>query len=268
MRYYADDAWLDLRPSTQTVYRGVLERFRKQFGDVPLRRFDADRIARLMTSMRDKPHAAARLRKLLTQLFIVARCARLVPYSFNPVTGTKPPKAEGQGYHRWSEDELTAFEKKYPLGSKPRLTYSLLLYGAQRSGDVRFMTHATIADGRIQRAQSKTSAMVDVPIVAPLQEALDAGPLGQATLLETKGGEPLTAKGFYNMLKKACITAGSPHCSPHGLCKLATRRCREAGCSNEEGMAITGHKTEREYLRHAGDSTRGARRRSYGEGFG
>ncbi|WP_394659550.1 tyrosine-type recombinase/integrase [uncultured Novosphingobium sp.] len=255
-RYYADNAYLDLRASTQTVYRGVLDRFGKQFGDVSLRRFDADRIARLMTSMRDKPHAAARLRKLLTQLFIVARRARLVPYSFNPVGDTKPPKAESEGYHRWSEEELALFEATYALGTKPRLAYSLLLYAAQRSGDVRLMTHSMIADGRIRLAQSKTSAFVDVPIVAPLREALDAGPLGARTLLETRDGEPFTPKGFYNMLKKACIAASIPHCSPHGLRKSAARRCREAGCSNEEGMAITGHKTEREYLRYAGDSMR------------
>lgn len=258
-RYYRDNAFQDLRPATQTVYRGVLERFRAKFGDDPIIRFDAERIARLMNAMRSKPHAAARLRKLLAQLFIVARRAKLVPFSFDPVKDTKPPRAETVGYHRWTEDELAAFEATHPLGTKPRLAFALLLYGAQRSGDVRFMTRQTIEGGRIQLDQSKTSATVDVPIVPPLQEALDAGPLGKVTLLENKSGEPFSPKGFANMIKKAAIAAGLPHCSAHGLRKSAARRCREAGCTNEEGMAITGHKTEKEYLRYAGDSTRGIR---------
>lgn len=258
-RYYADNAFVDLKPATKTVYRGVLERFRAAFGDDPIRKFDAERIARLMNDMRHKPHAAARLRKLLAQLFIIARRAKIVPFGFDPVRDTKPPKAISDGYHRWTEEELAAFEVKHPLGTKPRLAFALLLYGAQRSGDVRLMTHDTIADGRIRLDQSKTSASVDVPVVEPLREALEAGPLGDVLLLETKTGDAFTPKGFYGMLKRACIQAGIPHCSPHGLRKSAARRCREAGCSDDEGMAITGHKTVKEYRRYTGDSGQGAR---------
>lgn len=258
-RYYGSNEFLDLRPSTQVVYRGVLERFRSAFGDDPIQRFDAERIARLMVEMRHKPHAAARLRKLLAQIFIIARRARLVPFGFDPVRDVRPPRAEGNGYHRWTEDELAVFEAAHPLGTKPRLAYALLLYGAQRSGDVRLMSHETIANGRIQLAQSKTSNAVDVPVVAPLREALDAGPLGKVLLLETKTGEAFTPKGFYGLMKKACIKAGLPHCAPHGLRKSAARRCREAGCTDEEGMAITGHKSVREYRRYAGDDSRGDR---------
>lgn len=258
-RYYSDNAFQDLKPATQVVYRGVLERFRETFGDDPMLRFDAERISRLMNAMRHKPHAAARLRKLLTQLFMIARRAKLVPQSFDPVKDTRPPKATTDGYHRWTEDELTAFEAKHPLGTKPRLAFALLLYGAQRSGDVRLMTHATIAGERLRLEQSKTSNSVDVPVVEPLREALDAGPLGVKTLLENNLGEPFSPKGFYNMLKRACIVADIPHCSPHGLRKSAARRCREAGCTDDEGMAITGHKTVKEYRRYAGDGDRGIR---------
>lgn len=258
-RYYADTSFLDLRPATQVVYRGVLERFRTNFGDDPMRQFDAERIARLMTAMRQKPHAAARLRKLLAQLFVIARRAKLVHPEFDPVRDTRPPKTETAGYHRWTEDELDAFEARHPFGTKPRLAFALLLYGAQRSGDVRFMSHHTIARGRIQLDQSKTNNSVDVPIVEPLRDALAAGPLGGKLLLETKDAESFTPKGFYGMMKRACRAAGLDHCSPHGLRKSAARRCREAGCSDDEGMAITGHKSVREYRRYAGEGDRSER---------
>lgn len=259
-RYYADTAFLDLRKSTQAVYRGVLEQFRSEFGNDLIRRFDAERISRLMAAMRHKPHAAARLRKLLAQLFVIARRAKLVPHGFDPVKDTKAPKpTDTGGYHRWTEDELAAFEARHPLGTKPRLAFALLLYGAQRSGDVRLMTLRTIAGGRIMLDQSKTNNAVDVPVVEPLRLALETGPLGDINLLENKDGYPFTPKGFYNMMKRACIDAGLPHCSPHGLRKSAARRCREAGCTDEEGMAITGHKTVREYRRYAGDASIGLR---------
>tara|TARA_R110002072_G_scaffold138109_5_gene281209 strand:+ start:36667 stop:37701 length:1035 start_codon:yes stop_codon:yes gene_type:complete len=253
-RYYSDSAFLDLRPTTQVVYRGVLERFRKAFGDDPMRAFNAKRIQRVMGAMRHKPHAATRLRKLLAQLFVVARRERLVPDTFDPVKDTRPPKTETEGYHRWSEDELAQFEAKHPLGTKPRLAFALLLYGAQRSGDVRFLTRKAIEGGRLRLKQSKTSNAVNVPIVEPLREALDAGPLGELLVLENNRGDAFTAKGFYNMVKRACIAADLPHCSAHGLRKAAAARLKARGVEDADGMAITGHKTVREYLRYAGDT--------------
>lgn len=253
-RYYSDSAFLDLRPTTQVVYRGVLERFRKAFGDDPMRAFDAKRIQRVMVAMRHKPHAATRLRKLLAQLFVVARRERIVPGTFDPVKDTRPPKAETEGYHRWSEDELAQFEAKHPLGTKPRLAFALLLYGAQRSGDVRFLTRKAIEGGRLRLKQSKTSNAVNVPIVEPLREALEAGPLGELLVLENNRGAAFTAKGFYNMVKRACIAADLPHCSAHGLRKAAAARLKARGVEDADGMAITGHKTVREYLRYAGDT--------------
>lgn len=275
-RYYSDLAFLDLRPATQSVYRGVLERFRATFGDDPMVRFDAARIQLLMNGMRDKPFAAERLRKLLNQLFTVARRERIVPGTFDPVKDTRPPKAgevdstgRTRGYHRWTEDELAQFEANNPLGTKPRLAFALLLYGAQRSKDVRFMTHRAIEGGRIRIKQSKTSTAVNVPVVEPLREALDAGPLGETLLLENNGGDAFTAKGFYNLVKRACVKAGLPHCSPHGLRKSAAARLKAAGCTDREGMAITGHKSVamyREYAGEAGDAdlADAAMQRTYG----
>jgi integrase len=259
-RYYSDTAFQDLKPVTQKVYRGVLERFRSAFGDDPMIRFDAERIQRVMNAMRDKPHAAARLRKLLTQLFVIARRAHIVPGTFDPVKDTRAPRTDdSDGYHRWSEDELAQFEASHPLGTKPRLAFALLLFGAQRSNDVRFLTRKAIEGERIRLRQSKTSTAVDVPIVAPLREALTAGPLGDVLVIENNRGTAFTAKGFYNLIRRACDKAGLPHCSAHGLRKAAARRLREAGCSDDEGMAITGHKTVREYRRYAGDSGNAAR---------
>jgi hypothetical protein len=44
-----------------------------------------------------------------------------------------------------------------------------------------------------------------------------------------------------------------------GLRKSAARRCREANCTDEVGMAITGHKAIREYRRYAGETGNAAR---------
>lgn len=252
-RYYSDHSFLSLKPSTKTVYRGVLEGFRATFGGVDLMKFDAKRIQQLMTAMAAKPHAAARLRKLLAQLFIVARREKLVPHGFDPVKDTKPPKVTKKGgYHRITEAELDIFEAAHPLGTKPRLAYALLLYGAQRSGDSRLMTMHQIQAGRIQITQEKTGNHVDIPVVRPLAEAVFHGPIGARYILESNRGVPFTQKGFYNLLKRAFIKAGLPHCTPHGLRKSAARRVLLSGAPDEDGMLITGHASLEEYRYYAG----------------
>lgn len=114
-------------------------------------------------------------------------------------------------------------------------------------------THAAIKGGRIRLKQSKTSNSVNVPIVAPLREAIEAGPVGKLLVIENNRGTAFTAKGFYNLVKRACIAADLPHCSAHGLRKAAAARLKARGVADADGMAITGHKTVREYLRYAGD---------------
>ena len=54
----------------------------------------------------------------------------------DPTLGVKRVKVKTTGYKTWSEDEITRFELTYPIGSKARLAFALLLYTGQRRGDV------------------------------------------------------------------------------------------------------------------------------------
>jgi len=58
-------------------------------------------------------------------------------------------------------------------------------------------------------------------------------------------------------LRSGCDEAGLSHCSAHGLRKAAARRFAEAGCSNQQIKAWTGHVTDVEVSRYtaAADQT-------------
>src|SRR4029077_10357127 len=66
-------------------------------------------------------------------------------------------------------------------------------------------------------------------------------PADHLTFLTTQSGQPFTAAGFGNWFRDQCNIAGLPHCSAHGLRKAAARRLAEAGCTEHEIAAITGH---------------------------
>jgi integrase len=97
------------------------------------------------------------------------------------IKGRKPKKAgvdEEDGHKTWSEEELAQFERAYPLGSHERLVYSVLLYTGLRIGDAARLGRQHIQkDGTIQLRNEKTGAVVYLPILAPLRQALWPGRL-------------------------------------------------------------------------------------------
>jgi integrase len=56
-------------------------------------------------------------------------------------------------YHTWTDAELAQFERRWPLGTRERLVFALLLYTGQRGGDVVKMVRNDIVDGYIRVAQ-------------------------------------------------------------------------------------------------------------------
>ena len=105
----------------------------------------------------------------------------------------------------------------------------------------------------------KNDSDTDIRIIAPLAEALDALQHDHLTYLVTERGHPYaTGNSFYNWFHRACVKAGIPHCSPHGLRKAMSRRLAESDATTLQGRAITGHKTDKEFARYAERADRAA----------
>lgn len=76
-----------------------------------------------------------------------------------------------------------------------------------------------------------------------LQAVLDLLPKDKLTFLETLNGQSRSSNGLGNLVRKWCDVAGLPNCTSHGLRKACATRLAEAGASEREIMAWTGHKT-------------------------
>lgn len=100
---------------------------------------------------------------------------------------------------------------------------------------------------------------MEIPIIPELQRIIEATETGDLTFLVTAFNRPFTSNGFGNRFRKWCNDAGLIHCSVHGLRKAAAARLTESGCTEQEIMAITGHRTSKEvtrYTRAASQKTR------------
>jgi len=243
---------------TQRMRRGILERFRAAYGERPFALLPAEWIEALLDAK--PPHAARSWLVTLRSL-----CQFAVKRGWlraDPTANIKQRSIKGDGYHTWTEDEIAQFEAHHPVGTKPRLALALLLYTAQRRGDIVKIGRQHIRDGVFTVKQEKTGVTLAIPVHPHLQAVFDATPGEHLTFLITATGKPYGGNAFTEQFRNWCDAAGLPRrCKPHGLRKAACRRLAEAGCSANEIMAISGHATMKELVRYtkAADQARLAR---------
>ncbi|MGJ8594364.1 tyrosine-type recombinase/integrase [Sulfitobacter sp.] len=261
--YYKSAMFRELDPRTQKVRRAILERFcqHKSDGDKPYRMLLPRHIRTRRDEMMDRPEAANGMVKALRQVFKFAM--RYDLHDSNPALGIEYLSGNADGFHSWTLDEIEQFENTHAVGTSARLALSLALYTGQRRADLVTFGKQHVRDGWLSFTQHKNRnskpVRMEIPIIPVLQQTIDASPTGDLTFLVTAFNRPFTSNGFGNRFRKWCDEAGLKNCSVHGLRKAAAARLAELGCTEQEIMAITGHRTSKEvtrYTRAASQKTR------------
>lgn len=250
--YYGSPDFKGLKERTKNNYRNILERFRDKHGEKPVSMVERRHIKSIIGGMSDTPEAANSLLKRLKTLFTYAIDIDML--KGDPIQGLKGYKSNVDGHHTWTEEEIEAFEIRHPIGSKAWLAYALMIYTGQRRSDAVRMSVKHIVRNKIKVRQLKTSKKLLIPIHILLKLAISDVQNQNKTFLVAEYGKPFTAEGFGNWFRDRCDEAGLRHCSAHGLRKAASRRLAEAGCSNSQIKAITGHTTDKEVARYIADA--------------
>jgi integrase len=248
-KYFASAGFANLADETRRTRRNILERFREQYGDLPVALIEQKHVQRMIDAKAETPSAARNLLNMLRALMQFAIKTKI--RTDDPTVGVTRAKIETDGYISWEEHHIATFEARHPIGSRARLALALLLGTGQRRSDVVTMGRQHVRGDRISVKQSKTGKALTIPMSDELRAAIDATPADHLTFLTTASGKPFTAAGFTNWFRDRCNEAGLPNgLSAHGLRKAMCRRLAEAGCSANEIAAISGHKTLREVQRY------------------
>lgn len=124
-----------------------------------------------------------------------------------------------------------------------RLAISLLVFTGQREGDVIRMKWGDIRDDEILVVQEKTGSKVWIPLHRDLKALLDQAPrVGDTILTSSWGRKFASSQSLYEKIKNALKRVGEGSYVPHGLRATAAIRLIEAGCSEDQAAAITGHR--------------------------
>jgi integrase len=115
----------------------------------------------------------------------------------DPTIGVANPAAlKTAGFHVWSEDDVAAYEARWPLATRERVWLDVLLYTGLRRGDAVRLGRQHVRDGIATLKTEKNGTEVTLPILPVLAETLAAGPCGDLAFIAGESGRPLTKEAL------------------------------------------------------------------------
>ena len=253
-RYMKECAeFLQMDAETRRVRKGVIESTYDEpiapgsedtFADFPLEHLSLKALYVLRDRKLAFPGAANNRIKALRMVFRWAVQPNVELMPSNLARDVPLFKTKGDGFHTWTIDEVRAFAKRHPLGTKAHLALGLMLFTGVRRSDVVKLGRQMVRDGWLHFTEKKNDQakpkLRQLPVLPALKHIIDNSPNGNLTFLMTEFGRPFTGNGFGNWMRKRCDEAGLPQCSSHGLRKAGATIAANNGATEHQLMAIFG----------------------------
>ena len=240
-RYRETTDWSDLSPATRRNRDNHFKQIIATAGHQPYRAITQAVIIAGKDRRAQTPAQARNYLDALRGLFKWAKSAQHV--TIDPTDGVRNPKRnKGPGFPVWTEADVEAYYKRWPLGTKERVWLDVLLFTGLRRGDVVVIGRQHVRDGvaTLRTEKSQGEITVTLPILPVLQRTLDAGPIGDLAFICGKKGKPFKKESFGTAFKEACVAAGLHNRSAHGCRKIGATRAAEEGASVAQLNAIFG----------------------------
>jgi integrase len=238
-RYRETGAWTGLSLATRRQRENILKHVLESAGRQPVTKITkATIVAGRDRRAKDAPFQARHFLDTMRGLFRWAVEAGLV--KIDPTAGVSDPTLPtSDGFAVWTEDDVAAYQKRWPIGTRQRVWLDVLLYTGLRRGDAVLLGRQHVRDGAATIKTEKTDTEVTLPILPVLAETLAAGPCGDLQFIANVNGRPFTKESFGNAFADACRKAGISK-SAHGIRKLAATRAANAGATEAQLKAIFG----------------------------
>jgi integrase len=240
-RYRETTAWTSLSPATRRQRENIFTQILETAGKQPFAKITTSAIMAGRDRRANTPVQARKFLDAMRGLFRWAVRAGLV--KADPTIGIenlRTPKTDG--FTVWSEEDVAAYEARWPVGTRQRVWLDVLIYTGLRRGDAVRLGRQHVRNGiaTVKTEKSGYRVEVSLPILPVLAKTLEVGPCGDLTFIAGENGHPLAKESFGNLFRKACNAAGLRRRSAHGLRKAAATRAANAGATVAELEAIFG----------------------------
>ncbi|KZK97895.1 site-specific tyrosine recombinase XerC [Pseudovibrio sp. Ad5] len=241
-QYLSSPEFSSLKESTQAVKTSFLNNIAKESGHHPLEAIDASTIQGGRDKRASTPGAANNFLKHMSAMYKWAISDKNIPITKNPTRDVPRLRNKSDGHHTWMPEEVEQYRNRWPLGTRERLALEVLAFTGLRRGDVCRVGPAHVKDGVISFSTEKGEVEIHLPILPPLQEAIDATPHG-VSYIGKEDQTPYTKESFGNWFRECCVAAGVPG-RAHGMRKAAATLAAENGATDSQLKAIFGWTTD------------------------
>lgn len=243
--YYKSPEFRSKSKGTQANYRRHCEVIREKNGDKDMRGFRRKHAIAVRDALQDTWSKANERISVLSIL-----CKHAVDLEWidrNPVQDIA--KLEGGEYEPWPETKLLAYERCCDdlKSTTARIAYELAIGTGQRLGDCTRMQWDDFDGEFMAVVQEKTGTKIWVYCPKRLRDYLAALPRTGKYILAKNLTEPLGRRRVQSEIEKVRdaigVLSGEHRLVPHGWRYTAAVQLSEAGCTDAEIQAVTGHKT-------------------------
>ncbi len=248
-KYLVSSAFLlGCKPGTRKLYRFVLDRIRRDAGNVSVAAIERKHIFQKLQKFVDTPSQGNLWLKIMSNLMHLAiNLDMRGKNGTNPCLGIDKLPERKRETAPWSAEQRLAFEERWKIGTTQRLAYTLLLWTSRRLSDVRLLgpQHVQRIEGRdyIVFGQVKTGQPHASSIEPELAKVLAATKCGHLVFVTTDRGKPFASDGSFSHYMAAAIKeAGITGVTTHGLRATLPTDLAERGATLHELQAVTGHR--------------------------
>lgn len=240
--YYKTPRFQRLKPNTQKGYMATMELIREKNGNK-----DFTRLTRKgVIAARDKYAPTWRKANAMVEClsFLAKHAIDLEWITANPAQGVE--KLKGGSYEAWPDAMLRAYERYCDENDLQleRTVYELCTGTGQRIGDVCNMTWDQFTDdGYMKVIQEKTGQFVEVYCPQRLQDYLAQLPKTGRHILAKNLTQPTSKRRVQTLVQVVREAIGAEKYVIHGWRYNAAKELAEAGCSDAQIQAVTGHRT-------------------------
>jgi len=217
--YMKSAAYKGLSETSKDGYSSRLEQIRTDHGHRAFSGLSKERIETfILAPLANKPGAAL---DTLKKLRILINHFKLTP---DPTAGIKRPKSKE--IRSWTDQEMVAFERRWPIGTKQRTAYALMLNMGTARIDTHVLTWTQVDDGACYR-RHKTGVPVDIAVSDDLAKALAAMPRKHVVVSSPR---PTASPSRLTDSAGSCATPSAPPGYLSTANRTASAR-RSAACS-------------------------------------
>lgn len=235
--YRKSTDWTSLSAATRKQREGILKKIVDTAGANKLSEVTRATIVAGRDRRAETPAAARHFIMTMRHLFKWAIDNSFV--STDPTAGVVAKAPKTDGHPVWTEEDIEAFERRWPVGTRQRVAFDILLHTGLRRGDAVKLGRQHVKNGIIRMRTEKTGERVTIVIPDQLAATLAAGPCGDLTFIAGEKGAPRVKEAFGEWFRVACHEAGVRK-SAHGLRKAAATYAANNGASEAELEAMFG----------------------------